>query len=110
MGENICKQSSQQGINLKNIQTAWAALCHTHTHTHKHNQKMGGGPKQTFLQRRHTDGKKHMRKCSTSLTAAAAAAKSLQSCPINTREMQNKTTMKNHPHTSQNGHYQNIYK
>ena len=49
MGENICKQSSQQGINLKDIQTAWAALCHTHTHTHtntqKHNQKMGGGPK-----------------------------------------------------------------
>ena len=34
MGENICKQSSQQGINLKNIQTAWADLCHTHTHTH----------------------------------------------------------------------------
>ena len=25
MGENICKQSNQQGINLQNIQTAHAA-------------------------------------------------------------------------------------
>ena len=27
MGENICKPSDQQGINLQNIQTAHAALC-----------------------------------------------------------------------------------
>ena len=29
---------------------------HTHTHTHTHNQKMVKRPKQTFLQRRDTDG------------------------------------------------------
>ena len=26
MGENICKQRNQQGINLQNIQTVYAAL------------------------------------------------------------------------------------
>ena len=46
MGENICKWSNGQGINLPNIQTALDAQY----------QKMCGRYKCTILQRRHTDG------------------------------------------------------
>ena len=53
MGENTCKQCDQQGINLQNIQTAPAAL---HPKNKQLNQKMSRGFKQTFLQKRHTDG------------------------------------------------------
>ena len=31
MGESICKQSDQQGINLQSIQTTHAVLCHKTT-------------------------------------------------------------------------------
>ena len=48
MGENICKW-----INGQNIQTAHAAQ---YQKNKQPNQKMGRRPKQTFLQRRHTDG------------------------------------------------------
>ena len=51
MGENICKGSNWQRINLQNIQ-AYAAQYQNHKQP---NKKMGGRPKQTFLQRRHTD-------------------------------------------------------
>ena len=55
MGENIYKQSDRQGINLQNIQTAHAAQ---YPKNKPPNQKMGRRPKQTFLQRRQTDGQK----------------------------------------------------
>ena len=38
MGENICKQSDQQGINLQNIQIAHAAQ---YEKNKQPNQKMG---------------------------------------------------------------------
>ena len=53
MGENICKWSNRQGINLQNTQTVHAAQ---YQKTKQPNQKMGRRSKQTFLQRRHTDG------------------------------------------------------
>ena len=53
MGENNSKRSNWQRINLKNIQATPAA----HLQKNKQpNQKMGQRTKQTFLQRRHTDG------------------------------------------------------
>ena len=56
MGENVCKQRGQQEINLQNTQKAYAAQYQEKT---KHsNQKMGRISKQTFLQRRQTDGPK----------------------------------------------------
>ena len=42
MGEDICKWSNGQGINLQNIQTAHAAQ---YQKTKPPNQKMGGIPK-----------------------------------------------------------------
>ena len=53
MGENICKWCDWQGINLQNLQTAHVAQ---YQKNKQPNQKMGQRPKQTFLQRRHTDG------------------------------------------------------
>ena len=42
MGENMCKQSNQQGINLQNIQTVHAAQ---YQKNKQPNQKMGRTPK-----------------------------------------------------------------
>ena len=53
MGENNSKWSRWQGINLKNIQAAHAAQ---YQKNKQPNNKMGQRTKQTFLQRRHTDG------------------------------------------------------
>ena len=53
LGENICKWCDWQGVNFQNIPTA-----HT-TQQQKNKQpngKTGRRTKQTFLQRRHTDG------------------------------------------------------
>ena len=53
MGENNSKWSNWQKINLKNIQAAHVAQYQKNKWP---NQNMGQRPKQTFLQRRHTDG------------------------------------------------------
>ena len=53
MGENNSKWKNWQGINLQNIQIAQANEYHKNE---KPNQKVGKKPKQTFSQRRHTDG------------------------------------------------------
>ena len=53
MGENKSKWSNWQRTNLKNIQAAPAAQFQKNK---RPNQKMGQRTKQTFLQRRHTDG------------------------------------------------------
>ena len=55
MGENNSKQSNWQRINFKNMQAAPAAQFQKNKQP---NQKMGcfQRTKQTFLQRRHTDG------------------------------------------------------
>ena len=53
MGENNSKQSNGQRINLNIIQVAHAAQFQKNK---RPNQKMDQGTKQTFLERRHTDG------------------------------------------------------
>ena len=53
MGENNSKWSNWQTTNLKNIQATPAAQLQENK---RPNQNMGQRPKQTFLQRRHTDG------------------------------------------------------
>ena len=53
MGENNSKRSNGQRINVKNIQATPAAQFQRNKQP---NQKMGERTKQTFLQRRHTDG------------------------------------------------------
>ena len=53
MGENNSKQSNGKKINLKNIQATPAAQFQKNK---RPNQKMGQRTKQTFLQRRYTDG------------------------------------------------------
>ena len=50
MGENNCKWTDWHRINFQNIQAA------RYQKNKQPNQKMGGWPKQTFLQRKHTDG------------------------------------------------------
>ena len=55
LGENVFKQWDQHGINFQNAETAHNTkkLKNKQTNT---NQKMGIRPKETFLQRGHTDG------------------------------------------------------
>ena len=53
MGENNSKWNNWQRINLQNTQAAHATQYQKYKQP---NQKAGQRPKQTFLQRRHTDG------------------------------------------------------
>ena len=92
MGENICKRSDRQGINLQNIQTACAAQ---YQKNKQPKQNMGGKSKQTFLQRRHTDGQK-------------AHEKMLNITNYEKSGNQNYNEVS--PYTGQNGHHQKMYK
>ena len=58
--ENICKRSEQHGINLQNIQQL--LQLNIKKKISIHNQKIGGTPKYTFLQRRHTGGQEEHEK------------------------------------------------
>ena len=51
LGENNSKRSNRQRINLKNIQYTIQ-----NQKSEQSNKKVGKIPKQTFFQRRHTDG------------------------------------------------------
>ena len=53
MGEDICEWCNWQGINIQNIQIAHTTQ---YPKNKQLNQKMGRRPKETFFQRRHTDG------------------------------------------------------
>ena len=53
MGENNSKWNNWQRINFQNIQVAHTTQ---YQKNKQPNQKVGKRPKQTFLQRRHTDG------------------------------------------------------
>ena len=53
MGENICKLCDQQGINLQNLQMGHTAQYHKSSKPTCAEDPL----KQTFLWRRHTDGK-----------------------------------------------------
>ena len=53
MGENSSKGKNCQIINFQNIQAAHTTQ---YQKSKQPNQKVGKRPKQTFLQRRHTDG------------------------------------------------------
>ena len=52
MRENISKQNNWQRISLQNIQAAHSTQ---HYKNEESNPKVNRRPKQTFLQRRHTD-------------------------------------------------------
>ena len=59
MGGSNSKGNNWQRINFQKIQAAHTTQYQKYK---QRNQKVGRRPKQTFLQRRHTDGKKVLEK------------------------------------------------
>ena len=94
LGENISKWCNQ-GLNFQNIQTAHAAQYPKKGK--QSSKKMSRRPKQTFLQRRHTDANRHMKRYSTSLI--------ISEMYIKTKVSQNYQL-----HNSQNYHCSKLYK
>ena len=86
MGGNICKRSNWQGINLQNIQTADA----TQYKNKQSNKKISKGFKIDISPKKTLEGQKAHEKI-LNITNC------LKKC-------------KSKPDTSQNGHYQNVYK
>ena len=79
-------------IDFQNIQAAHAIQ---YRKNKQPNQKVGKRPKQTFLQRRHTDGKQ-------------THAKMLNIAHYQRNGNQSYSEIS--PHTGQNGHHQKVYK
>ena len=92
MGEDICKQSNWQGINLHNIQK----LMQLNVKNMKNpsNQKMDRRSRQTSLQRRYTNGQK-----------AYENILNITNYWRNSNQNYNEVS----PHTGQNGHHQRLY-
>ena len=96
MGKNICKLSNWQGINLQNIQITPAAQYKKKKKKHKQpNQKTGRRPKETFLQRSHTDGQE-----------THEMLLNITNYERNANQNYNEVS----PHTSQNAHHHKFYK
>ena len=78
MGKNNSKWNNRQRINFQKMQAAHAKQ---YQKNKQPNQKVGKRPKQTFVQRPTMTNRPMNILAASLIIAAAAAAKSLQSCP-----------------------------